>query len=67
MARRDDDLTAKQQQVHDLIVNGWSNKEIADSLGISPRTVEVHRAAVFEKTGAKNAVELVRKALGAAS
>jgi hypothetical protein len=38
-----------------------SNKEIGDSLGISSRTVESHRAAIFDKTGARNAVELVRK------
>lgn len=62
---KNNQLTTKQQKVCDLIVKGWSNKEIADSLGVSRRTVENHREAVFNKTGARNAVELVRMVLGA--
>jgi DNA-binding NarL/FixJ family response regulator len=54
-------LTAKQQGVCDLVVLGWSNKEIATKLGIDYRTVETHRAAIFRKMGVRNAVELVRK------
>lgn len=57
-------LTAKQQQVCDLIAKGHSNKEIGDSLGISSRTVEEHRKAIFKKFEVRNAVELVRKTLG---
>jgi DNA-binding NarL/FixJ family response regulator len=58
-------LTPKQRQVRDLVVLGWSNKEIAAKLGIDHRTVETHRANVFEKMGVRNAVELTRKMLGA--
>lgn len=41
-----------------LVVGGMSNKMVADQLDISVRTVEVHRARVFEKMGVKSAVEL---------
>jgi two-component system response regulator DctR len=41
------------------VVEGLSNKQVADGLGISVRTVEVHRARVFEKMAVKSAVELV--------
>ena len=53
------DLTEKQQQVHDLLLVGLSNKEISARLGISHRTVEEHRAEVFRKMGVRNVVELV--------
>lgn len=58
-------LTLKQQRVCDLISLGWSNKEIAAELGIGARTVECHREAIFKKMEVRNAVELVRKVLGA--
>ncbi len=58
-------LTAKQQRVCDLMVLGKSNKEIADAIGISARTVESHREIIFIKAGVRNAVELTRKMLGA--
>jgi two-component system, LuxR family, response regulator FixJ len=45
--------------VLELIANGASNKEAGRSLGISPRTIEVHRARIMEKLGAKNTVDLV--------
>jgi DNA-binding NarL/FixJ family response regulator len=54
-------LTAKQQGVCDLVVLGWSSKEIAAKIGIDYRTVEAHRSAIFRKMGVRNAVELVRK------
>jgi two-component system response regulator DctR len=53
-------LTQRERQVMDLVVAGKLNKVIADDLGISMRTVEVHRAHVFEKMGVKTAVELAR-------
>lgn len=59
------DLTAKQQRVADLMCQGKSNKEIADAIGISVRTVESHREVILRKAGVRNAVELVRKTLGA--
>jgi DNA-binding NarL/FixJ family response regulator len=59
------DLTPKQARVCDLVALGWSNKEIAQKLGISRRTVEDHRAEIYDKMNVRNAVELVRKMLGA--
>ena len=56
-------LSDRQSQVMDLAVKGLSNKEIAQQLGISPRTVEIYRAWVMEKTGARNLAELVRFAV----
>ena len=43
-----------------LLVRGLHNRRIAEELGISARTVEVHKARVMEKTGAKTIVDLVR-------
>lgn len=51
-------LTSRERQIMDLVVTGKYNKVIADELGISMRTVEVHRANLFEKMGVKTAVEL---------
>ena len=61
-------LTARERQVMDLVLAGKLNKVIADDLGITMRTVEVHRAHVFEKMGVKTAVELAQllSSLGAA-
>ncbi|MPS27157.1 MAG: response regulator transcription factor [Alcaligenaceae bacterium] len=52
-------LTQREREVMDLLVEGRANKVIADRLGISIRTVEVHRARVLSKLGVRNAVELV--------
>jgi two-component system response regulator FixJ len=57
---RVDSLTERQRQVLDLAVGGLSNKEIANQLGISYRTVEIHRAWMMERMGARNLAELVR-------
>jgi two-component system, LuxR family, response regulator FixJ len=46
------------------IATGASNKGAGRRLGISPRTIEVHRARVMEKIGARNAADLVRIVLG---
>lgn len=62
-AARMADLTERQRQVMELVVQGLSSKEIAQSLGISPRTVENYRAWVIEKMGASNLADLVRKVL----
>ena len=47
----------------DLVVAGHPNKVVAHRLGIAVRTVEIHRARVMEKTGARNLSELVRLAI----
>jgi two-component system, LuxR family, response regulator DctR len=52
------DLTDRERHVMRLVVQGLPNKLIADQLAISVRTVEVHRARVFEKMDIKSAVEL---------
>jgi FixJ family two-component response regulator len=57
-------LTARECEVLAQIAAGASNKEAGRKLAISPRTVEVHRARVMEKLGARNAAELVGIVLG---
>jgi len=53
-------LSLREREVLDLILEGKMNKVIADQLGISMRTVEVHRAHIFCKMNVKTAVELAR-------
>jgi two-component system, LuxR family, response regulator DctR len=52
------ELTEREREVMHLIVAGRANKQIADSLDISVRTVEVHRSRVFDKMAVRSAVEL---------
>ncbi len=61
--RRVASLTDREREVFEAIVAGDSNKAAAIRLGISPRTVEIYRANVMEKMGAKSLSELVRLAL----
>ena len=58
LLQRLDELTERERDVMRLVVEGLPNKRIADQLDISVRTVEVHRARVFEKMEVKSAVEL---------
>ncbi len=58
MQERIAELTERERDVMRLVTQGLPNKLIADELQISVRTVEVHRARVFEKMGVKSAVEL---------
>jgi len=58
-------LTRRERQVMDGMVRGEANKSIAQQLGISPRTVEVHRARVMEKLACRSLPEIVRLALQA--
>jgi two-component system response regulator DctR len=57
-------LTTREKQVMDLVLAGKLNKVIADELQISMRTVEVHRANLFEKMGVRTAVELAQLLAG---
>ncbi len=56
-------LTLREREVLTLAGKGLHAKEIAEKLGISPRTVEVHKARLMEKLGARNVSELVRFAI----
>jgi DNA-binding NarL/FixJ family response regulator len=66
MAGADTELTRREQEVAALIAHGASNKEAGRRLGISPRTVELHRAHIMEKLGARNAADMVRLVLSRA-
>jgi len=63
LARSLERLTQREREVLKLIVDGKLNKQIADDLGISIKTVEVHRSRVMEKMGAGSVVELVQLVL----
>lgn len=53
-------LSPREREVMALLVKGLHNRRIGEELGISPRTVEVHKARVMEKLGVKTVVDLVR-------
>lgn len=56
----EEQLTPREREVLERIALGASNKEAGRQLGISPRTIEVHRARIMEKLGARNTADLVR-------
>lgn len=56
-------LTPREREVLDLVVEGLSNKAIANTLGLSAKTVEVHRAKVMEKMHARSISDLVKLAM----
>lgn len=56
-------LSAREREVLGLVVQGRHNREIGESLGISPRTVEVYRARLMEKLQARSVADLIRVAL----
>ena len=60
-------LTGREAQVLERIVAGRLNKQIADDLGISIKTVEAHRANIMEKLGANTVADLLKIALGQAT
>jgi FixJ family two-component response regulator len=55
-------LTRRERQVFALVISGLLNKEVAWELGISEKTIKVHRARVVEKMGARSLPDLVRMA-----
>ena len=63
-ARPVTELTRRERQVATMMAEGLTSKEIARALDISPRTVEVHRARLLEKFGARNSLELVAQIAG---
>lgn len=56
-------LTARERQTLNMIIAGKSNAEIADLMGISPKTAEKHRGSLMAKVGVKSVVELMSMAL----
>lgn len=56
-------LTPREREVMDLVVAGMSNKAVANTLGLSAKTVEVHRAKVMEKMNARSVSDLVRMSM----
>ena len=59
-------LTRREREVLEQFSSGASNKEAGRQLGISPRTIEYHRANIMKKLGARNATDLIRTVLTAA-
>jgi len=58
-------LTQREREVLDLVVAGKTNRDIADALDISVKTVEAHRASLMEKVDAESVAELVQAAIAA--
>jgi RNA polymerase sigma factor (sigma-70 family) len=63
IAARMAELTPREYEVMTMVTDGKSNREIAATLGVSAKTVEVHRARVMDKMRAESLAELVRMAL----
>jgi len=57
--RRLEQLSKREREVMELVASGMSNKAMAETLQVSVRTIEVHRASVYEKLGVQSAVELL--------
>ena len=60
VSQRLESLTPRERQVMDMVVEGSANKVIAIDLGLSERTVEIHRAKAMEKMGARSVAHLVK-------
>ena len=60
---REDPLTAREQEVVKLVAEGYTNKQIAEALVLSEKTVERHRANILEKLGMRDRVEPTRYAI----
>lgn len=57
------ELTAREQQIRDLVEQGFLNKEVAQDLGITSGTVKMHLKHIFEKTGVRGRYELALNGL----
>jgi DNA-binding CsgD family transcriptional regulator len=58
------DLTTREREIARQIAAGQSTKQIARTLGVSPRTIDGHRARLIRKVGAKSASEMIAKVIG---
>jgi DNA-binding CsgD family transcriptional regulator len=56
-------LTPREKEVLGVISQGLTHRQIGDMLGISPRTVEVHKGRIMDKLGVKTLAELIKKSL----
>ena len=56
-------LTEREREVLDMVGRGWSTREIAESLHLSPRTVDTHRANIAQKLGTTSVAEFARLSL----
>lgn len=63
--RRLENLTDREREIANLVVDGLTTVEIATKLSISPKTVEVHRTSIMKKTGVHSVAQLVRLCLQA--
>ncbi len=63
ITERHETLTAREREVMELVVEGRANKVIAFDLGVSERTIEIHRSRVMKKMGATSLPHLVRMAI----
>jgi len=63
MQARFDSLTDREREILSLVLEGLSNKEAAARMKLSARTVEIHRASLLRKVGARNTAHLVRMAM----
>lgn len=60
---RFDTLTRRERDVFEKLITGASNKEVGRRLGISPRTIEIHRARILKKLSVKSVADMVRMAM----
>jgi len=60
---RFDTLTPRERVVFEKLITGASNKEVGRRLGISPRTIEIHRARILKKLAVKSVADMVRMAM----
>lgn len=57
------EITKREQEIVKLIAEGFKNREIAERLGISTKTVETHRANIMNKMAFRNVAQLIRYAI----